>query len=513
MSSKKRLFINMIANALAFVVQFGINFFLTPYIVSTLGSEAYGFIPMINTITGYATILTVALDSMSARFITIEFTKKNIEKANIYYNSVLIADTVLALLLSVPAVFLILNVNNILNIPLRLLADVQLTFSLTFLAFFINLFFAVIGVCFYIKNRVDLSAKRGIEANVIRAIFLIVLFSILNPRIYFIAFTGLMVTIYTVACNFYYNRKLTPELTIDTSKFRLSAVKEMLASGVWNSISQLSTTLLTGLDLVIANIFLGAVQSGEYSLVKTVPNFIIQFMIVVLSAFVPEFNILYAKGKNSELLDSVSFSLRIMGYCITIPICFLIVFGADFFHAWVPTQNSELLQNLSVLVLLPMIAMCGTEGIVKVYTVTNKLKIPALVMVFMGLLNILLDIAVLSFTNLGIWTLPIVYLFVAVVIQLGFTPIYGAHCLGLPWFIFYKSIFRSFFCAAVMCAVCFLYRNIFHPLGWHQLIIAGIFCSFISLFINFFIAFDRESKKKVFALLRNMIPVFKYINL
>ena len=35
----KRLVINMIANIVAFVVQFGINFVLTPYIVRTLGNS------------------------------------------------------------------------------------------------------------------------------------------------------------------------------------------------------------------------------------------------------------------------------------------------------------------------------------------------------------------------------------------------------------------------------------------------------------------------------------------
>ena len=44
----KRLVINMIANIVAFVVQFGINFVLTPHIVRTLGSEGYGFVQLSN---------------------------------------------------------------------------------------------------------------------------------------------------------------------------------------------------------------------------------------------------------------------------------------------------------------------------------------------------------------------------------------------------------------------------------------------------------------------------------
>ena len=84
----KRLAINMIANIVAFVVQFGINFLLTPYIVHTLGSEAYGFVQLSNNIISWVGILTVALNSMSGRFICIEINRQNTKKAKEYFNSV-----------------------------------------------------------------------------------------------------------------------------------------------------------------------------------------------------------------------------------------------------------------------------------------------------------------------------------------------------------------------------------------------------------------------------------------
>ena len=81
----KRLAINMIANIVAFVVQFGINFLLTPYIVHTLGSEAYGFVQLSNNIISWVGILTVALNSMSGRFICIEINRQNTKKAKEYF--------------------------------------------------------------------------------------------------------------------------------------------------------------------------------------------------------------------------------------------------------------------------------------------------------------------------------------------------------------------------------------------------------------------------------------------
>ena len=63
--------------------------------------------------------------------------------------------------------------------------------------------------------------------------------------------------------------KLLPEIKVDYRKFSITAMKEMLSSGIWNSFNQASNILLTSLDLLLANVFLGSVISGTYSVSKT----------------------------------------------------------------------------------------------------------------------------------------------------------------------------------------------------------------------------------------------------
>ena len=43
-SAGKQMSINIIASIVSFAVTVGINFFLTPYLVKEVGSDAYGFI-------------------------------------------------------------------------------------------------------------------------------------------------------------------------------------------------------------------------------------------------------------------------------------------------------------------------------------------------------------------------------------------------------------------------------------------------------------------------------------
>lgn len=498
-ATKKQLAINMVANIVAFCVQFGVNFFLTPYIVKQLGSEAYGFVTLSFNIAGFASIITTAFDSMVARFVLMEDTKGNNDVATKYFNSALIADTVLAIVLSIPFGLVVFFASDLLSIPVRLITDVQLAFAFAFLGTLINLIFASFGCVYYVKNRLDLEARRNIEGNIIRAIALIALFVLLPAKIYFITGTVLIVTIYNCAANLHYKRKLMPEIKINAQSFSFQSIKKLLSSGIWNSVNSLSTTLLNTLDVLITNLFLGAATSGVYALVKTVPNFLNQLIAILVKVFVPNINILYAQGKKDELLKEVLFSVRVMGFLATIPIGFLMVFGDGFFEAWVPTQDNKLLQSLSLLTLFPLIASSIISVIVNVYITTNKLRVPALVLLGVGIINLTLVVTLLTFTDLGVWTVPIVGMTTQLLYYVGFQPIYAARCLNLPWHTFYKAIALSSACTITMVAACLLYRSVFEVHGWIQLIIAGMVCSVIALAINFFVIFNRSERASVLA--------------
>ena len=47
-STNQMLVINMVSSFLSLAVTFGISFFLSPYIVETVGVEAYGFVGLAN---------------------------------------------------------------------------------------------------------------------------------------------------------------------------------------------------------------------------------------------------------------------------------------------------------------------------------------------------------------------------------------------------------------------------------------------------------------------------------
>ena len=234
-NNNRTVALNMIANVLSFGVSLVISFFLTPYITSHVGTEAYGLVGLANSFINYINVITAALNSMASRFIIIELHKNNTEKANKYYSSVLIANTIFAIVLLIPAIWLIANI-KILNISDGLLFDARMTFTIIFVNFVISLIGAFLGIVLYAKNILWKGSFRTLESNIIRVILVITFFALCGTRIYYVVLATLIAGLYCYAFNYYYTKKYTPELKVKRKYFLLSAIKELLAAGIWNSV-------------------------------------------------------------------------------------------------------------------------------------------------------------------------------------------------------------------------------------------------------------------------------------
>ena len=372
----------------------------------------------------------------------------------------------------------------------------KITFAFSFTTMLLSLALSAFGSVFYVKNRLDLSAKKNIEGNLIRATVLILLFTLFPAKIYFLNATMLVVTLYLTTTNIRYMHKLMPEIKVDHGKFSFEAMKEMLSSGIWNSFNQASNVLLLSLDLLLANLFLGSAASGTYSVSKTVPSFVLSIVSTLIPVFAPQFVKYYAQNKRVELKQSIDFGVKCMGMLCAVPIGFLIVFGKEFLHLWVPTQNADELYPLSTLALVTVAISCCSLVLSNIFTAANKLRVPAFVLFGLGIFNTVVVILLIKLTPLGIWAIPITSLITNIIRNLIFVPIYSARCLELSWKEIYLPLFKGMACMVIMCAVCFVYHRYISAASWGGLIVAGIVCSIIACLINLMILFTKNERSQ-----------------
>lgn len=118
MDNKRQFILNLFASLISFAANLGIGFLMTPFIVQQIGAEAYGFVGLANTMINYATLFTLALNSVSGRFITVAYHKGDKSTADKYFTSTLSSNLVIVAILTMIAVPLIWNLEHVVNLSL-----------------------------------------------------------------------------------------------------------------------------------------------------------------------------------------------------------------------------------------------------------------------------------------------------------------------------------------------------------------------------------------------------------
>jgi O-antigen/teichoic acid export membrane protein len=505
-SNNKQIVRNLFFNIVSFGINFVISFLFTPYLIRVVGKEAYSFFPLVNNIISYSNILTAAVGSMGGRFITMQFYRNELDEANEYFNSVWIANCLLSVLFTIISIFAIIFITDILTVPQYLKHDVQWLFIFGSLSLVISLITGLLGIGTYVKNRLDLQAYVNVITNVVRVLCILLFFFIFKPTIIYMSLSAFIAALIGVYFNLSFKRRLLPELTINPQKyFSWKKVWTVTNSGIWNSLNQLSTVLLNQVDLLITNVFISAAATADYAMAKTAPTLILSLLAMLSSTFFPHFNILFAKNEMGKLIKSVSRSIKIVSYIIGIPMGFLLVFSDSFFSLWVPGQDSIKLYWLCFLTVAPLIIGASINPIYGLFTITNKLRVPSIVVLIGSSLQTLVILIVIKTTNLGIWSIPIVSAIQSVLRNTLFTTVYGGLCLGQKWNTFFPALFKGILCMMIVASIGLAIRFFITIENWFTFIAVLIIVSVLSLVINAFVVFEKSDRIFVFDKLKDRV--------
>ena len=494
-TEKQRTVLSLATSLIAMGLNILINFFLSPYIVATLGEEANGFTQLANNFVNYATVLTVALNSMAGRFITVSYHRKEYEQCNKYYSSVMVGNILIILLLIVPSVFMVLNLEKLINIETANIFHVKLLFAFVFFNFYLSLVSSVFGIVFYVKNSLYLQNTITAIRYCINLLGLLLLFSLFVPAIYFVSLVALFCSVLTIVVYVVIKKKFMSDIKFSLNYFDFRAIYTIISSGIWNTLNQCGNLLMSGFDLLLSNLMIGPGAMGILSVAKIVPNSIIQLATTVNTSFSPNLTIAYAKEEKKNILASLRFSMKCSTFLMAIPIMVLSIYGVAFYTLWVPSMDPVQLSVLSLLTCLTYIPLSGTQALFNVFTITNKLKLSSISVILGGAVNILIVYLLLKFTTLGLYAIAGISSLVNLVRGLVVTVPYSAVILGLKWNTFYKDVFVSLLCCVTIALVCFGIEAWVSPESWITLCIAVLISCIISALVLFAILLNKQEKQ------------------
>ena len=497
MEGKKKILGTVIASGFAFAINYFINFFLTRYITNKIGTDAYGFVTLAKTMTSYALIATLALNSYASRFISIEYHKGNINKANTYYNSVFFGDIILGFFLLIIGGIILFFSKQLFNIPNTIIHDVNLLFILVFVNLFIDLSGTAFQAAAYIKNKLYLSSIIKCIAYIIEACFLFVCYTKFKPSLAFVGGGLIIATIFLVLSNYFVTRKFAPELIVKPTMFKISAVKMLLVNGVWNSLNSLGNTLNSGLDLIVTNSLLGAFSMGQVSVVKTMTAIFNGLFQMVAQPFQPNFLKKYAEEDSKALLESMKYSMKFCGIISNLAFAEVVALGIYYYKLWVPNMDCTLLYRLSVVGVASSIIEGAVYPLFYIYTLTIKNKIPCIITIIGGLFNVVGMYILINYTSLGIYAVFLTTTVVMIIINGITNPLYMASCLNLKWNYFYPVILRHLLSCAIMTVSLYYISQLFNVTSWISLIGSGVILAIVGCIEHFVIMFGIEKMKNI----------------
>ena len=488
--------VNIVSGLTVLVTNVGISFFLSPYIIRTIGVEANGFVNLANNFVAYAELAVTALNAMAARFITISYVKQDYKTANLYYNSVFWGNLIIVVVFLIPATVFVIRLENFVDIPADILWDVKILFVVVLLSFFIRTGAPNWDCGTYVANRMDRSNFPSALMSVLRCIILFCMFSVMLPHVWYVGFASTFTSVIYLLVQGYNTHTLTPELKILLKKpicsFRV--VKVLLGSGIWNAIANGGNILMSGLDLLVCNKFLGSTLMGVLSVSKSLPNILSTFSETIRGAFGPELTIAYGKGNKEEILGCIQRSLKISSVIVTLPTAGIIVMSGDLYRLWVPSQDAELLQILTILAVLRYVFCSGVTNLNTVFVTVNKVKCNSIALVITGVVSLGITFAFITFTDWDIYAVAGVSSIVMIIKDVFFMVPVATYFLGYKWYKFYPSLGISFVCCISIILIGSVVRWIIPVDSWLLFFIDVGLVGTIGVFTNMRIVLNKNER-------------------
>ena len=500
-------YINIITSVGVMVVNLFISFWLSPYIIRTIGVEANGFVSLANNFVTYANLIVTALNAMAARFITIAYVQKDYKKANLYYNSVFWGNLVIVAVLLIPAIYMVFKLETFIDVPVDILLDVKLLFSLVFLSFFVRTGAPNYDCGTYITNRMDLSYIPSMFTALLRCVLLVGMFTIWVPRVWYVTLVSAVLGFISLGVAGYYTHKLTPELKISLRNPICSwkANQELLSSGIWSSIAGGGAMLLSGLDLLLCNLYVGATAMGVLALSKTLPGILGQFSDAITGAFSPEMTINYAKDNKDILLKDINRAMKISAVTVTIPAAGIVVMSDVFYSLWVPSQDANLLQVLTALAILSYMINSGIIILHRVFAVVNRTRLSAAAMIITGGCSLLFTWLMIRFTDWDIYAVAGISSVMTIIKNVFFVTPVTAVLLGYSWKQFFPCLGTTTICSAIVIAVGVIAKQLLSPSTWLGFFATCGVVGVIGLCVNVFLVLNKGERDFLFSKVKSKL--------
>ena len=498
--AKRRLLANISTNIMVVLVSVMIGIWLTPYLIRHLGVSVYGMIPLVSSFTTYFSLFTMSISNAVSRFVAIHLDRGELEDSNIYFNSALSALLVLCGVLLIPVIILSFSFSRLFQIPAGFETATNWLFFFVILSSFVTAVTSPFLVSTFVTHRFDLSNIVQMLSRFLQVAILVLCFTYLSPSLRYVGLSYCGMALFSLVFSIALTRRLTPQLQVKKKLFDWGALREMGRMSTWIAVNQAGALLYLSVSFIVINLFLGPEQCGRYAPVALWVTLLALLGATISNVFAPIAYDYIARDKIDVLALQMRRSTKFIGLIMGLPVGLLCGLSTPILKRWLGPSFADL-GPLVWLLIGPWLVSIAVRPMFSIYRGLDKMRVPAIVTLVGGVVNVLLSILLVRYTDLGIYGVALSMLLCLTGKNFFFTPTYAAIITGQPKTIFIREIFPGLVMAVLVSLVALALSRMYDLASIPRLSAVGMLMIAVYGPLCYYIIINKEDR----VLLRSLI--------
>jgi len=504
MSDARIILRNLTANWVGHGANLVVMFFLSPYIVHTLGVTEYGIWQLLTVLTGYMGLLDLGVRASTGRYIILYLGQNQHEKVDETIRTGLGLYTALSSLILIAGLILGLFFPKIFpSVPVEYHLTVAVLLPTLAINIWISAFRTVLSSILSAYDRFDLARGSDLIMLAVRTVMTIAALEM---------GTGLIgLTVAVIGCNlvgltinWIFSKKIHKQLKIWPLMLKKSRLKELYNYGIGAFIVAASAKIIGQTDLVIVGNLISIDSVTIYSVGAMLIYYSDTFIKQIGRTFFPRLQKAVAQNnlKDARFILYRQIQLRLaLG---TLMYVGYISFGKTFIFLWMfdpvifpMTSVITAAKVMAILSLAKLLILMGAFS-KSILAATGHIGFSAKMTVLEALINLTFSISLVIFFNWGLIGIAAGTLGSHLLIQTIIMPYYACNKAGINWFHFVMNVGSKALASGILFFLsCYSVQRGFEVRTWIGFFIQITISAACYLPIIWFILFSTDDRKRV----------------
>jgi len=334
MSKVQVLLRNISFNFLAQFWFLALSFFTTPYIVNTLGTNAFGVYSIIGVVMGYFSFMDLGLGNAIIKYLAEYWGKRDYKKISAVIGTSLVVYTLIGFLGAfILAMGTGILVNRLLTVPADLTNVAYFAFYVSALGFLINMPLAIFGNIPNALQRMDITNIRNIIIGTINTLGIVYLlyhgYGLAQIVILNVILSVVGIIVYIVV-----SKKLLPGVSFRPAFDRV-IFKKLFSFGIFKFVNQMAGQIIFQLDKLLIGLFLPIAWVAYYTVPLTLAAKAMSLVFNVAGAFFPTASELSGRRDKTAFYDLYVRSMKLVSILVIPLFVMLFLYSRQILAFWV----------------------------------------------------------------------------------------------------------------------------------------------------------------------------------